>query len=127
MNRNIDANQVPAFEISLSDLKFHAFHGVLPQENKVGNEFVVTVTIRIPYSRDILDDNLDATISYADLYEIVAEEMHSPKKLLETVAARIAGKIKAKWNQVLGGKITICKSTPPINKITGAAEVGLFF
>lgn len=115
------------YEITLADLRFHAFHGVMPQETKVGNEFVVTVSVRIPYSADILDDDLDATISYADIYEIVEEEMKKPKKLLETVAALISKRILAHWSQVSSGEITICKSTPPISGITGNAEVRLFF
>lgn len=115
------------FEIELSDLRFHAFHGVLPQETKVGNEFSVSVGIKIPYQEDILDDNLDATISYADIYEIVAQEMSTPRKLLETVAACIRNRIIHNWEQILGGHITICKSTPPITGIIGTAKVTLFF
>ncbi len=115
------------FEITLADLKFHAFHGVMPQETKVGNEFSVSVSVRIPYSPDILTDDLNATISYADIYEIVEKEMKSSKKLLETVAASIQQKIISRWDNILGGEINICKSTPPINGITGYAKVRLFF
>lgn len=115
------------FEITLSDLRFHSYHGVLPQENKVGNEFSVTVSVMIPYSAEILGDNLDATISYADIYEIVEQEMATPRKLLETVAARIRNRITHNWEQISGGYITICKSTPPISGITGNAKVTLFF
>lgn len=115
------------FEITLADLAFHAHHGVMPQENKVGNEFIVSVSIRIPYSERILDDDLEATISYANLYEIIEAEMREPRKLLETVAATIASRIKSKWQEILGGSITICKTTPPITGITGNAKVTLFF
>ena len=115
------------FEISLADLRFHAYHGVMPQETKVGNEFCVSVAVRIPYSADILDDNLEATISYADIYEIVAAEMKAPKKLLETVSACICHAILSRWKNVTGGEITISKSTPPISGITGSAKVRLFF
>lgn len=119
--------QSPIFEITLADLKFHAFHGVLPQETKVGNEFTVSVSVRIPYSTDILNDNLHSTVSYADIYEIIDEEMKSSKKLLETVAALIHKKINSRWNNIIGGEITICKSTPPINRMTGNAKVRLIF
>ncbi len=115
------------FEITLADLKFYAYHGVLPQETKVGNEFSVSVTVKIPYKDEILDDNLEATISYADVYEIVAEEMKTPRKLLETVAAHIRKRIMAEWKQISSGSITICKSTPPINGISGIAKVVLNF
>lgn len=115
------------FEITLADLRFHSFHGVMPQETKVGNEFCVSVSVRIPYSPDILNDDLDATISYADIYEIVSAEIKTPKKLLETVAARIRHEILSRWSNICGGEITISKSTPPITGITGCAKVRLFF
>lgn len=115
------------YEITLADLQFHAFHGVMPQETMVGNEFVVSVTVRIPYSANILDDDLDVTISYADIYEIVEDEMRKPKKLIETVAALICERISSHWGQITSGEITISKSTPPINGITGSAKVRLFF
>ena len=72
------------FEISLADLHFHAHHGVFSQENKVGNDFSVTLTVRIPFSENVMDDDLSATISYAELYGIVEEEMNHPRKLLMT-------------------------------------------
>lgn len=115
------------YEVALTNLRFHAGHGVWEQENRIGNEFIVEVRIRIPYSDDFLSDNLDLTISYADLYKIVAEEMSRPRKLLETVAAHIHSKIAGRWNNIISGSIKICKSTPPIAHISGSAEVSLFF
>ncbi len=115
------------FEISLTDLRIHAFHGVMEQERKVGNEFIVTLRIRLPYSDSIKNDDLGATVSYVDLYKIVSEEMSKPRSLLETVADSIADRIREDWPGIEGGEITICKSNPPISGITGRAEVRLFF
>lgn len=114
-------------EIALSDLHFHARHGVFKQENIVGNEFIVALNVRIPFTDGIDDDDLDATISYADLYDIIADEMKRPRKLLETVANDICLRICGKWPQILSGEITICKSTPPIPGITGNASVSIIF
>lgn len=115
------------FEITLADLHFHARHGVLRQENKVGNEFVVSITIRIPFSDGIINDDISCTISYADIYEIVKNEMSRPRKLLETVATSIQKGLTDKWPHIKNGEITICKLTPPIPNITGNARVKLFF
>lgn len=115
------------FEIVLKGLRFYGRHGVMEQETVVGNEFIVDVKVRIPYSESILEDKLDDTISYADIFTIVADEMDKPRKLLETVAATICRRLTATWPQILGGSISICKSTPPILRITGSSEVTLFF
>lgn len=115
------------YEIAIKGVKFYARHGVWEQEKKVGNEFIVDLSIRIPYNEQFFSDDLNNTISYADLYEIVEEEMGKPRKLLETVAATIHKRINAKWPEILGGSITICKSIPPIARMTGRSEVTLFF
>lgn len=116
-----------SFVISLDRLKFHAHHGVFPQETAVGNEFIVDLSVTIPYDESVKEDNLGSTVSYAGLYEIVAEEMGKPRKLLETVADSIADRICSTWPQVSEGFITISKSTPPIKGITGSASVRLNF
>lgn len=115
------------YEIALTDLKIHAFHGVMEQERKIGNEFIVTVRVKIPYLLTINNDKVEDTVSYADLYKIVQEEMALPRHLLETVADSIERRIRDKWPHILSGQITICKSTPPLPQIMGRAEVTLFF
>ena len=115
------------FEIALADLRFHAFHGVLEQENLIGNEFIVNVSVRIPYSEEVFTDSLDATISYADIFTIVEEEMRKPRKLLETVAATIHVRLVEHWPQITSGSISIRKSKPPIPRIVGSSEVTLLF
>ncbi|MBF1554796.1 MAG: dihydroneopterin aldolase, partial [Prevotella pleuritidis] len=37
--------QLESSHIYLRDLRFHAYHGVLPQERVIGNEYVVNVQI----------------------------------------------------------------------------------
>lgn len=115
------------FEIALNDLRFHSRIGVAKQERTVGNEFAVSLTVSIPYTDGAAGDDLSATISYADIYDIVKAEMGKPRQLLEAAAAAIARGIREKWPEILSGHITICKSTPPITGITGNATVTLIF
>ena len=115
------------FEISLDNLRFHAYHGVFPQENMVGNEFVVDLSIRIPVPENAGEDDPESTISYADMFNIVAEEMKQPRKLMETVAERIRWRLVRDFPQIISGNIKICKSVPPIANISGSASVRIIF
>lgn len=109
-------------EISLLDLRFHSRHGVFPQENTVGNEFSVDVSVTVP--RDLVSgDEISTTVSYADIYGIVKEEMSIPRKLMETIAVAIAGRLQSNWHEIKGGSISITKINPPIAGITGSARV----
>ena len=101
-------------EISLTDLRFHAFHGVLSQERLVGGEFVVNVDLTCDVSPDALEkDNLEGTVNYADVLEVVKIEMRKPSKLLENVAYRVAQSILNDFPRVLSTVVKVVKVCPP--------------
>ena len=109
--------------IFIQDARFHAFHGVMEQERKVGNEFSVSLSVNIPYSEGMKEASLECTVSYADLYEIVADEMKKPRNLLETVAISIGNSIINRFQAVSSCSITIVKLQPPISGMSGEAGV----
>lgn len=115
------------FEISLNNLVFYAYHGVLEEERKTGNEFRVDLTVVIPYDETIKEDDISGTVSYADLYEIVSEEIKTPRKLLEKIASDIADKIKTQFSDIKRGEVRIEKVKPPIPGMLGTASVTLKF
>lgn len=100
-----------------------AFHGVMPQERKVGNEFEVTV--RVDYPWVIGSDSIEGTLNYAELVELIKEEMAMPSALLEHVAGRLYDRITERWPFASGGYIKIAKLTPPVTARMAAAAVSL--
>lgn len=115
-------------EIFIENARMFGRHGVLEQERQVGNEFIVNLTIKTTVSDEMRNDCLEGTVSYADLYDIVAQEMAHPRQLLEKLAIDIADRICREFpSQVECGSITITKSTPPISGISGSAGVRHFF
>lgn len=109
--------------VEIDRLRVRAFHGVLAQERKVGNDF--EVTLRVDYPWDIDSDEIDATLNYAELIDLVKEEMAQPSALLEHVAGRIYRRITARWGAVTGGSIKIAKLTPPVTAQLASASVSL--
>ena len=116
-----------SIQIFLKNLRFHAYIGVDERERMIGNEFEINLNITIPYQEGMIADDLNATISYAEVYEIVSEIMTKPRKLLERVAAEIIGEIKGKWPEIEAGEVEIIKTAPPIPGISGEVGVKLFF
>ena len=115
------------FEICLKNLLFYAYHGVLDEEKKIGNEFKVNLSVFVPCRMDIEKDCLDSTISYASLFEIIKEEMSKTRNLLEKVAFDIVEIIKERYPAIIRGKIEIEKIHPPIPGMLGSASVSLNF
>ncbi len=101
--------------IIVDSLKVHAPIGVLLQEQKVGNDFEVTLMIDYAVDSCATDgDELPGTLNYAELIALVKEVMNTPSKLLEHVVAQIADRIISKWSHVTGGSVKVVKITPPI-------------
>lgn len=109
--------------IALNAMKFYAYHGVLPQETEVGNYFVVDVTYTCPSEKACLSDDLNDTINYADVYNLVKSEMECPSKLLEHIAGRISIALISTFPQVTSLKITVSKMNPPLGGEVQSASV----
>lgn len=118
---------VTSLTVAIEDVAFHAFHGVFEQERAVGAEFRLTLSVEIPFNHALEDDNLDATINYAALFEICKSEMNKPSRLIENVALRIASKTREIFPRILRGHIKIVKMNPPIRAFDGSASVEFDF
>jgi len=104
--------------IHLKDLRFYAFHGVLPQEKSVGAYFILNICVKVDVERAALTDELSDTVSYADIYQIAKEEMQVTSELLEHVAGRICKRLYQEFSSVEAVDITMEKENAPIG--TGA-------
>lgn len=110
-------------KIELKAMKFYAYHGVADQERRVGNTFVVDLTLTAPLEKAIQSDNLDETINYATVYQLVKEEMALPSQLLEHVAGRILFRIKQQFPQTEEIELKVAKLNPPFGGDVYSAAV----
>ena len=111
--------------ISLDGLRFHAFHGVLPQERKVGNDYVVNIRVGYDVSSACLSDNVADTLNYAAMYEVVKAEMDKPSQLLERVAWRIGERLMEEFPSITSLTIQLTKQNPPMGACGDGATVEL--
>lgn len=101
--------------ISLHGAEFFAYHGFYPEEQKLGNRFIVDVEVDFTPPGSLKDDKIGNTVDYEQLYKIVTEQMKQTMKLIETVAQAIADHIKIQFPFVDGIRVTIKKLNPPFN------------
>ena len=109
--------------IRLNKMKFYAFHGVMEQEQKVGNTYMIDLKLYADLSKASETDNLDDTINYAEIYNIVKAEMEIPSKLLEHVVGRILRKIKIAFPLIEKVEICLAKERPPMRGEVESAAV----
>lgn len=78
-------------KIILNGMQFYGFHGVLPEEKKVGQPFIVSVELPFDLTAAGVSDNLQDTISYADVYSKIKKIVEEKSfDLIEALAHHIA-------------------------------------
>lgn len=110
-------------KIYLRNVRFHAFHGVLPQEGIVGNDYLVNLVLDYDFSSAMKTDVLQGTLNYAEVYQKVREEMAVPSKLLEHVAGRIAHRLFSDFPEIQKLQLSITKVNPPMGADSDGAGV----
>jgi len=104
-------------------MKFHSFHGVLSQEKIIGGDFLVNLLLEADQIEACNTDNVEDTISYADIYDLIKKEMQTPSELLEHIAGRIYKKIMEAYPEIKSLEVTVSKLNPPVNGEMDRAEI----
>ena len=112
--------------ILLKDLRFQARHGVGAQETLVGNEFTVNLRLRTDLTKAVRTDDVADTLSYADVFEAVRDEMSRPSRLLEHVAGRIARRLFQDFPALDAIELKLMKRNPPMGADIDSAGVELW-
>ncbi|MBQ7494271.1 MAG: dihydroneopterin aldolase [Bacteroidaceae bacterium] len=112
-------------QVLIRNLRLFAHHGVLPQERTVGAYFIINLRIQTDFSRAMDTDELDGTISYADVFEVVKAEMAVPSRLLEHVAGRICRAILHRFPTAVSVHLELLKENPPMGADCAGAGVVL--
>jgi 7,8-dihydroneopterin aldolase/epimerase/oxygenase len=108
--------------ISLTNLRFFAYHGLYAEERKTGNEFAVDLSISYQPKAGTITDISD-TVDYARLYDLVKAEMQKPRDLLETFVMEMAEIIHASAAGIKKVDISITKLHLPITGFQGQSVV----
>lgn len=109
--------------IYIRNMRLHAFHGVLPQEREVGNDYVINLSVDYPIAKAADSDNVADTMSYADAADIIHREMAIQSNLLENVAMRIARAILNAYAEATEVTVDIMKVAPPMTADCDGAGV----
>ena len=100
--------------ILLKGLRFYAYHGVGTQETIVGNEFTIDLRLKVDLATAAENDRLENTVSYAEVFQAVEDEMKHPSRLLEHVAGRICERLFQDFPLVAEIELKLMKRNPPM-------------
>ncbi|RZJ30729.1 MAG: dihydroneopterin aldolase [Flavobacterium sp.] len=100
--------------IKLKNIRTFSYHGCLEEESKIGSEYSVDLEIKTDLRKSAISDDLNDTVDYVLLNQIVKDEMAIRSKLLEHVAHRIIVRIFAEIPSVSRILLSVSKMNPPI-------------
>jgi len=101
--------------INIRGIHIRAHHGCLPEEAKIGSDFVVNIQIKGDFSVPAASDKLADTVDYVKVYGVVKREMKIRANLIEHVAERIATHLKKDFSQIKHLTVEVIKKKPPMN------------
>ena len=100
--------------IKVEGIKLYAYHGHLPEEAILGGHFLINVYVNTDTSLVEKSDELEDTVDYVKIIDVVKEQMMIRSNMIEHPAARIADNILL-LNHVIDVKVEVEKLNVPIN------------
>ncbi|MGM0847014.1 MAG: dihydroneopterin aldolase [Bacillota bacterium] len=102
-------------KIKLKDMEFYGYHGVFPEETKLGQRFRISLSLEMDLSIAGKSDDIDDSVNYGEVYSVCKEIIEGdPYKLLEAVAEKLSQRILHDFPRVKSCTIEVIKPDPPI-------------
>lgn len=117
--------KIQSTTVIIDRIRCYAYHGVLPQERVVGGDYWVSARLTLSdASLAVEEDQLEGTVNYAEVCELIRREMQCPSALLEHVAGRMLKAIFSEFPLVAEAEVEVRKVNPPMGvHCDGAAVV----
>ena len=100
--------------IKVEGIKLYAYHGHLPEEAILGGHFLINVYVNTDTTLVEKSDELEDTVDYVKIIDVVKEQMLIRSNMIEHPAARIADNILL-LKHVIDVKVEVEKLNAPIN------------
>lgn len=113
-------------KVALKEVRFFSPIGFYEEEQVVGNEFYVNIEVEFPFENSDAED-LNNTINYEELYQILVDVMTPKRKLLESALEDILDLILKKYFFVEKATVSIRKVNPPFGGDLANSEVTLVY
>ena len=102
-------------KIIIENLTVFAYHGVLEEEQRLGQKFVVCVEMEADLHGAGINDDLNKTVNYAEACAFITEyTKNNPCKLIEAAAEQHAQGLLVKYTMVKAVTVTVKKPWAPI-------------
>ncbi|MCX5479670.1 dihydroneopterin aldolase [Kaistia geumhonensis] len=112
--------------ILISDLRFFAFHGLLPEEEVLGQRFRIDLSCEVDLREAGISDDMSKSVHYGQLIAAVERVVTGRRfGLIEALAEAIATEIFDTFSRVEAVALTVTKPEAPVQVATGTVAISI--
>ncbi len=101
--------------IHIVDLEVYGNHGIFPEENTLGQKFVISIHLGLDTHESGVTDNLELSVDYGRVCHVIHDVVtHETHNLIETVAERIAQTVLHEFALIQQITVEVKKPWAPI-------------
>ena len=110
--------------IRMMNCAFFARHGVLDEEETLGQRFYVDAVLTVDSFRSLEEDSIEATVDYGVAFKVIERIIVGERRfLIEALALEVAKALIARYPQIKRAEITVRKPNAPVQGVLEQVEV----
>ena len=112
------------YVIRMKNCAFFARHGVLDEEEALGQRFYVDAALTVDPGQALQDDSIEGTVDYGVAFSVIETIITGKRRfLIEALALEVARALSARFPQIRKAEITVRKPNAPVRGVLDHVEV----
>ncbi len=104
-------------KLSLSGIEYYAYHGVRPEERKLGGKYEINLDLFYDSTIAVLKDSIEHALNYEEAVFVVSEVMSNEYILIETIANEILNMLIDRFPTLQKATVEVKKYNVPMRRI----------
>lgn len=114
------------YVIRMKNCAFFARHGVLDEEETLGQRFYVDAALTVEPTHPLEDDSIAGTVDYGVAFDVIEKIITGKRRfLIEALALEVAKALTARFPQIARAEITVRKPNAPVRGVLDYVEVSV--
>jgi len=110
--------------LGINGVEYYAYHGVKPEERKLGGKYQVSMDLFYDATAAVLNDDVNFALNYEEaifcISEVIANEQFA---LVETIVFEILNSVMEKFPMLVKATVKVRKYVVPIRRVVDFIEV----
>ena len=112
------------YVIRMKNCAFFARHGVLDEEERLGQRFYVDAALTVDPGRALVEDSIEDTVNYGIAFTVIEKIITGQRRFrIEALALEVARALTARFPQIKKAEITVRKPNAPVPGVLDYVEV----